>query len=122
MIASSPSICVTKEFAPPPKVGARIVPAALITDVALTLIGAELIDFLFEVGIVHRKEVRRQIEALPARIVPVKAAFEVTGDRNEPAALGTHADRIELERREAEIVIKLPQLRQLLHERRNERC
>lgn len=31
MIASSPSISVTSELAPPPKVGARIVPLALIT-------------------------------------------------------------------------------------------
>ena len=31
MIASSPSISVTSELAPPPKVGARIVPFSLIT-------------------------------------------------------------------------------------------
>ena len=65
---------------------------------------------------------RRQIEALPARIVPVKSAFEVAGDRDEPAALGAHADRVELERRETEIVVQFPQFRQLLHERRNQRC
>ena len=65
---------------------------------------------------------RRQIEALPARIVPVKSAFEVAGDRDEPATLGAHADRVELDGRKAEIVVEFPQLRQLLHERRNKRC
>ena len=35
MIASSPSISVTSELAPPPNVGARIVPVALMTYTSL---------------------------------------------------------------------------------------
>jgi len=63
-------------------------------DIALALIGAQLVDLLLEIGIVDRKEVRRQVEALPASIVPIESAFEVAGYRDEPAALRTHADRV----------------------------
>src|SRR5947209_19586862 len=50
-------------------------------DIALTLIRAELIDFLLEVGIVDGEYVGRQIEATPAWIVAVEAALEVAGNR-----------------------------------------
>ena len=86
-------------------------------DVTLALIGAQLVDLLLEVGIVDREEVRRQIEALPTRIVPVKAAFEIAGDGDEAAALGAHPDRIELQCRDAEIVVELPKFGELLHQR-----
>ena len=122
MIASSPSISVTSELAPPPKVGARIVPCGVDdVDVALALVGAQLVDLLLEVGVVEREQVRRQVEALPARVVAVEAALEVAGDRRQAAvALRAHADRIELERRHAEVVVELPQLGQLLHQRRDD--
>src|SRR5208337_2764152 len=89
--------------------------------VALTLIGSQFVDLLLEGRIVDGEEMGRQIEALPARIVAVEAAFEVAGDGGETAApVGAHADRVQLERRHAEVVEELPQLRQHLHERRND--
>ena len=66
-------------------------------DVALALVGAELVDLLLEVGVVDGEQVRRQVEALPARIVAVEAALEVAGDRRQPAlAIRPHADRVQL--------------------------
>ena len=54
-------------------------------DVALALVGAQLVDLLLEVGVVGGEQVRRQVQALPARIVAIEAALEVAGDRGEAA-------------------------------------
>ncbi len=90
-------------------------------DVALTLVGAQLVDLLLEVGVVDREQVDRQVEALPARIVAVEAALEVAGDRRQPPRLVlAHADRVELERAHAEVVVQLPELGQVLHQRRDD--
>ena len=56
-------------------------------DVALPLVGAQLVDLLLEVRVVGGEQVRRQVEALPARIVAIEAAFEVAGDRRQAAVL-----------------------------------
>ena len=86
MIAASPSTSVTSELAPPPKVGARIVPLLVDDeDVRLALVGAQLVDLLLEVGDVGGEQVVRQAEPLPARVVAVEAALEVAGDRRQPA-------------------------------------
>jgi hypothetical protein len=61
MIASSPSISVTSEFAPPPKVGASTVPRSLITHVTLALVGSQRVDLLLEARVVRRKQLRRQV-------------------------------------------------------------
>src|SRR5262249_61842453 len=91
-------------------------------DVALALIGAQLIDLLLEGRMVDGEEMSGEPEALPARIIAVETAFEIAGDRREAAApVGAHADRVQFERGHAEIVKELPQLRQHLHQRRDDR-
>ena len=101
---------MTSELAPPPKVGARIVPPALITKTSrLALVGAQLVDLLLEVGVVGGEQVVGQIQPLPARIVAVEAAFEIAGDRRQAALLArAHADRVQLERRHAVVVHTAP--------------
>ena len=90
-------------------------------DVALSLMSTQLVDLLFEVRIVECEKMRGKIEAHPTIVVAIEAALEIAGDRREPsAAVRTHADRIELERRHAEVVVELPQLGKLLHQRRND--
>ena len=90
-------------------------------DVALSLVGAQLVDLLLEVGIVDREQMRGKVEPLPARIVAVEAALEVAGHRREASlAVRPHADGVELERGHAEVVIELPQLGKLLDQRRDQ--
>jgi hypothetical protein len=50
-------------------------------DITLTLVSAKLIDLLFKVRIVHGKQMSGQIQSLPARIVAIKPALEVAGNR-----------------------------------------
>ena len=123
-MASSPRTSVTSELAPPPKVGARIVPLRVDdVDVALALVRAQLVDLGLELGLVGGEQVVGQAEPLPARIVAVEAALEVAGDRRQPAArVGPHPDRVELERGHAEVVDQLPQPRQVLDQRRDDRA
>ena len=91
-------------------------------DVALALVGAQLVDLGLEVRLVGGEQVVGQAQPLPARIVAVEAAFEVAGDRRQPAArVGAHADRVELERGHAEIVDQLPKARQVLDQGRDDR-
>ena len=90
-------------------------------DIGLALMGAELIDLELEGRGVGREKIVRQVETLPARVVAIEAAFEVTGDRRQAAfaRLG-HADRVQLERGHAVMVEKFPQLRQVLNKRRDD--
>ena len=59
-------------------------------DVALALVGAQLVDLLLEVGVVGGEQVVGQTEPLPARVVAIEAALEVAGDRRQ-AALAARA-------------------------------
>src|SRR5512145_1715543 len=89
--------------------------------VALALVGAQLIDLVLEVGIVTGEQARRQAEALAPRVVAVEAALEVARHGHEaPASPRAHADRVELERGQAVVVEELPELRQVLHQRRDD--
>ena len=90
-------------------------------DVALALVGAELVDLQLEVRIVDGEQVVGQVEPLPARIVTVEAALEVARHRGQaPVPVRPHADRIELKGGHAEVVVELPQLGQLLDEGRDD--
>ena len=92
-------------------------------DVALALMGAQLVDLGLEVRLVGSEQVVGQPQPLPARIVAVEAALEVAGDRRQPAArVRPHPDRVELEGVHAEIVDQLPQARQVLDQRRDDRA
>ena len=97
---------------------------ALVVDhvnVALALMGAQRIDLLLEVRVVGGEQVRRQVQPQPARVVAIEAALEVAGHRREPAVLvRAHANRVQLQRGHAEVVEQLPQLGQLLHQRRDD--
>ena len=78
-------------------------------------------DLLLELGGVAREQVIREVEALPARVVPVEAALEVARDRGQAAlAARTHPDRVQLDRGHAIVVHELPKLRQLLHQGRDD--
>ncbi len=96
---------------------------ALVVDdenVRLALMGAQLVDLLLELGGVGGEQMVGEPEPLPARIVAVESAFEVAGDGGEAAVLARpHADRVELEGRHAVVVHQLPQLGQVLHQRRD---
>src|SRR5262245_20893750 len=87
-------------------------------DVALPLVRPEPVDLLLEVGIVDGEQMRGNIQAQPPRIVPVEPALEVAGDRRQPAAaVRAHTYRVQFQRGHAEVVIELPQLGQVLHQR-----
>src|SRR6516162_1025000 len=89
--------------------------------VALSLVGAKLVDLLLEVGIVHGEKVSRQIQTLPAWIVSVESTLEIASNWSQPAPdVWTHTDWIEFQRGHAEVVIQLPQFGQLLHQGRND--
>src|ERR1700730_12796014 len=93
--------------------------------VGLALVSAQLIDLMLELGRVCGKEVIGEGKALPTRIVPIEAALEIASDRGEAALPARpHADWIELQRGHPVMVHEFPQLRQMLHERRNDlfRC
>lgn len=54
---------------------------------------------------------------MPARIIPIEAAFEVAGHGGEtPTPFRTQPDRVELQRRHAEKMEELPQLREMLNQ------
>ena len=90
-------------------------------DVALPLVGAQRVDLLLEVAGVGGEQVRRQVQPLPARVVTVEAALEVAGHRRQPAArVGAQADRVQLQRGHAVVVEQVPQVRQVLHQRRDD--
>src|SRR4029077_7212350 len=89
-------------------------------DVVLALVGAQLIDLMLELGRVCGEEMIGKGKALPTRIVPIEAALEIASDRGEATLPARpHPDRIELQRGHPVVVHELPQLRQMLHERRN---
>ena len=113
---------MTRLLAPPPKVG-REDGAGLVDDedVRLALVGAQLVHLLLEGRDVGGEQLVGQPETPDARVVAVEAALEVAGDRGEPpVAAGPHADRVQLERGHAVVVHELPELRQVLHERRDD--
>ena len=83
--------------------------------------GAELVHFLLESRDVGREKLVRQAEALDARVVAVKPALEIAGHRGQAAALARlHPDRVQLERRHPVVMHELPELRQVLHQRRDD--
>src|SRR5687767_6028804 len=55
-------------------------------NVALTLVGAQLVDLVLEVRVVAGEEAGRKIQTLAARVVAVEAALEVARDWHEPSA------------------------------------
>ena len=90
-------------------------------DVGLALVRAQFVDFLLERADVRREQVLRQPEPRHARVVAVETALEVASHRRQPAlVVGTHADRVQLERRHSVVVQQFPQLGQLLHQRRDD--
>src|SRR5580693_8773938 len=89
--------------------------------VGLALVSAQLIDLMLELGRVCGKEMIGEGKALPTRIVPIEAALEIASDRGEAALPAwPHPDRIELQRGHPVVVHELPQLRQMLHQRRDD--
>ncbi len=90
-------------------------------NVALPLVSAQLVDLLLERRGVRGEQVIGQAKALPARIVAIETAFEVAGDRHQPSvARGHHPDRVQLEHGHAIVMHELPELGELLHERRDD--
>jgi len=90
-------------------------------DVRLALVGAQLVDLLLESRDVRGEDLVGQPEPADSRIVTVEAALEVAGHRGQPAVAGRlHADRIQLQRGHAVVVQQLPELRQLLHQGRDD--
>src|SRR6476660_8307205 len=82
---------------------------------------SERVDLLFEIGVIRCEQMGRKLQPLPAWIVAVESAFEVTGDGRQTALpIRPHAYRIQFERGHAEIMEELPQLRKVLHERRDD--
>jgi len=78
----------------------------------LSLVRAKLIDLLLEIRVVSREEMGREAEPRETRIVAIETALEVAGDgRQTPLFIFAHADRIQFERRHAEVMKELPELR-----------
>ena len=90
-------------------------------DVGLALVGAELIDLVLEVGGVggeQGSDRSRRCQRGSSRSKP-HLKSQATGVRR-PSRPDRHADRVQLERRHAVVVQQLPQLRQVLHQRRDD--
>ena len=89
--------------------------------VRLPLVGAQLVHLLLEGRDVRREQLVRQPEPRHPRIVAVEAALEVAGHRRQPPVpIGPHPDRVQLHRGHAVVVHQLPELRQVLHQRRDD--
>src|SRR5260221_180984 len=110
-----------KEYANPSASRASRTEAMPPPRFARPMVGAQRIDLLLKVRIVDGEQVRRQVEPLPAWIVPIKSALEVAGDgRQSPLVVRTQSNRVELQGGQAEVVIKLPELGQALYQGRNQ--
>jgi hypothetical protein len=92
-------------------------PGIDLDHVTLPLMGAQDVDLGLEAGQVGREYFLGETESPPRRVVLVESRLDIAGDGEKALAPAGHADRIQFKEGQAVIVIELPELRQVLHQR-----